>query len=285
MSAEKISLLTYAESPNLADGEKLLPTAFEKSGLVAEPTPWDGDVNWEDYSTIILRACWNYHLKRDDFLSWLESQEATGKKILNPLNVVKWNTDKHYLLDLESRGVNIIPTQILEPSDKQSLVSVLETRNWKTGVVKPVVGASAYKVQRFDLASASSVEKQLQRNEPLLVQRFCPEINEVGEYSLMFFGGVFSHAVLKKPKSDDFRTQPHFGGSEWLVEADGKIIEQTSSILAKIDSPLLYAQVDGVVVNGAFQLMELELVEPYLFLDLVPKAPQDFVKAYKKLTD
>lgn len=284
MSAEKIALLTYQEEPALADSEQLLPPAFEKEGLKAEAAPWDGDVNWKDYPTIILRACWNYHLKKDEFITWLENQSNEGRKIWNPLEVLKWNTDKHYLLDLEQRGVKIIPTVLLEPADERNLSDILKVKNWEIGVVRPTVGASAFEVKKFTQASARDSEEQLDRSKPWIIQKFCPEINTEGEYSFMFFNRKYSHAVMKKPKDDDFRTQPHYGGIEWEVEAEEKLIEQASSVLDKVDGPLLYARIDGVVIDGDFHLMELELAEPYLFFGSHPEAPKRFVEAYKELS-
>ncbi len=283
MSSERIALLTYNEEPELADSEALLPEAFAKEGIEAKAAPWDGNVNWQEFNTIILRACWNYHLKRDEFITWLGNQAAEGKTIWNPLETIKWNTDKHYLLDLEKRGVKIIPSDILEPDDDRSLVKVLSSKKWETGVIKPTIGASAFNVQKFDEQTAEEIESKLDRSRPWIVQKFCPEINTEGEYSLMFFDRIYSHSVIKKPKDSDFRTQPHYGGAEWEVEPQEKVIEQVSTILDKIGGPILYARVDGLLLDGVFHLMELELTEPYLFLGSHPDAPRRFVDAYKAL--
>ncbi len=283
MSSERVALLTYNEEPELGDSEALLPAAFSKAGIEAKAAPWDGNVDWREFDTVILRACWNYHLKRDDFVKWLEDRSSEGKSIWNPLDIIKWNTDKHYLLDLERAGVKIIPTTIFEPDDPRSLKEIMTAKNWQAGIVKPTVGDSAYDVRRFNGASAAEVEKDLDRTKPWLVQKFCPEINTEGEYSLMFFDRTYSHTVIKKPKEGDFRTQPHYGGVEWEVNSSKKTVYQAGNILDKVDGPLLYARIDGLLVNDDFHLMELELVEPYLFFGSHPKAPERFVDAYKKL--
>lgn len=283
MSQERIALLTYKDEPGLADAEKLLPPAFAKAGIEAVATPWDGDVNWDSFSTIILRACWNYHLKRDEFITWLDNQAKSGRNIWNPIDVIKWNTDKHYLLDLEKKNINIIPTSIIEPNDDTNLVDILNNKNWIEAVIKPTIGASAYGVRKFNYDTAAEINNTINRTNTWIVQKFCPQINSEGEYSLIFFDKKYSHSVMKKPKDGDFRTQPHYGGSEWKVVPDEKIISQAKEVLDKVDGQLLYARVDGVVVEGEFNLMELELAEPYLFLDFDHEAPQKFVNAYKWL--
>lgn len=284
MNKEKIALLTYKEEPNLADSELLLPPAFALQGIEALPAPWDGDVNWKQFSTIILRACWNYHLKRDAFLNWLEQMSSDGKQIWNPLEILKWNTDKHYLKDLEREGTKIVPSVILEAGDETNLSEVLARKNWTDGIIKPTVGASAFGVKKFNLETAPVIDKQVDRNHPWLVQKFCPEVNSEGEYSLIFFGRNYSHSVMKKPKEGDFRTQPYYGGTEWEIEPDKRIVDQAGQIIDRVKGQLLYSRVDGLVINGDFHLMELELAEPYLFLGSHPLAPQRFVESYKKLS-
>lgn len=283
MQNEKIALLTYNDEPALTDSEQLLPPAFKDAGIEAVAAPWDEDLDWSQFSTIILRACWNYHLKRDKFLHWLDSRSLEGTRIWNPPEIIKWNTDKHYLLDLEKKGVKIIPSVLWEPNHEATLAQIISDRGWANGIVKPTVGASAYKVKKFDTNSALAVEQQLDRSQSWLVQQFRPEVNTEGEYSLIFFGHNYSHSVMKKPKSDDYRTQPHYGGIEWEIEPASQVIEQAGSILDKVGGELLYARVDGLLFDGNFHLMELELAEPYLFFGSHPKAPQRFVEAYQNI--
>lgn len=284
MSQERIALLTYKDEPELVDAQKLLPGAFANSGIEAVAAPWDGDVDWTKFSTLILRACWNYHLKRDEFIGWLGEQAGNGKNIWNPLETIKWNTDKHYLLDLEAKGVKIIPTVILEPGDTTKLSEILTVKGWNEAVVKPTIGASAFEVKRFNNETASDIQNQLDITQPWIIQKFCPQINTEGEYSIIFFGREYSHSAIKNPKTDDFRTQPGFGGTEHTINPDPEIINQAKRAIDVVDGKLLYARVDGVILeDGNFHLMELELTEPYLFLDSGANAPQNFVDAYNKL--
>ena len=284
MTKEKIALLTYKAEPLLTDSEQLLVPAFTEIGIEATATPWDDDLDWTQFSTIIVRACWNYHLNKDKFINWLEDRAVSGIKIWNPIDVIKWNIDKHYLLSLEKSGIKIIPSVFLEPNDMPNISEIMIAQNWYTAVIKPAVGTSAFGVRKFNQETMANVEKQLDRTQSWILQQFCPEINSEGEYSLIFFDGEYSHAVMKKPNDNDFRTQPHYGGSEWVINPAKRIIDQAKLVLSDVKTRLLYARVDGLVLNGDFYLMELELVEPYLFLDSHPQAPQKFVNAYKKLS-
>lgn len=280
---EKIALLTYKEKPLLTDGEKLLLPAFYQGGIEVAVVPWDGSADWDQFSTIIPRTCWNYHLKRGEFLRFLERMDSKGIHIWNPLPVIQWNTDKKYLKTLEQQGVRIIPTEIIEPGNQSGLMSILSKNNWDEGVLKPTVGASSFGVIRFDKDTAAAAEKTLKRDQPWFIQRYCPEVKTEGEYSLLFFGKKYSHAVIKKPKHSDFRSQPEFGGTEREIAPDRKIIDQAAEILDKVTDDLLYARIDGLIINGNFHLMELELTEPYLYFEFHPLAARRFVEAFKKL--
>lgn len=188
------------------------------------------------------------------------------------------------MLDLEAKGVRIIPTVILEPNESMRLSQILTVQGWSEGVIKPTIGASAYKVGRFNIENVSDIEKRLDRARPWIVQKFCSQVNTEGEFSIIFFDKEYSHSVIKIPKSDDFRTQPGFGGTEHKINPKPNIINQARRILNAVDDKLLYARVDGVILeDGNFYLMELELAEPYLFLDCGTGAPQKFVEAYNKL--
>lgn len=283
MLRKKIALLTYKEHPHLVDGEKLLIPAFTHAGYIVEEVPWDGDADWKKYDTVILRTCWNYHQKRDAFLSWLADRERDGITIWNPPEIIRWNTDKHYLSDLQKSGVKQLKTVFLEPGDTKNITRVMEDEGWTEAIVKPAIGASAYNLEKVTRQTASTVDAKLDKRVSWLVQQYFPKISE-GEYSLLFYGRNYSHAVLKKPKTNEFRTQPEFGGTESAVGIPQAIINQAKHILDVIDGPLLYARVDGIVDRNKFLLMELELSEPYLFFERHPQAAKRFVAAYRLLS-
>lgn len=282
MIKEKIALLTYREHPELPDGEQLLPPAFAAAGIEAMPAPWDGDVDWSQFTTIIIRACWNYHLNRPRFLRWLDDRVSDGITVWNSPEVIKWNTDKHYLLDLEKKGIKLVPTFLIETGNYVSLQEVLESNNWDEAVIKPTIGASSFELQKFTKNAAQKVE--IDRKRSWLVQKFCSEINSEGEYSFLFYGRQYSHSVLKKPKDGEYRSQPDFGGKESGVNPSEAVVDYATGILRQVDGPILYTRVDGIFIGGVFHLMELEMAEPYLFFERHPDAPNRFVEAYKRLT-
>jgi glutathione synthase/RimK-type ligase-like ATP-grasp enzyme len=284
---KEIALATYKEAPKLADGEQLLCQELKRRGYAAEETPWDGEnVNWIRYDQVILRATWNYHTRLSQFSSWLEQLKKDGVNLWNPIEVLRWNTDKHYLKDLEEKGVAIIPTVFIDRGQDYQIERSVEKLKADEIVVKPTVGASAFEVSRFlcdDIEGISGQVKRLLTRGDVMLQRYMKQVATTGEYSLMFFNKKFSHAVIKRPAVNDFRTQPHFGGSEGAVAASADLIAQAQSIVDTVESPLLYARVDGVVDEATLRLMELELVEPYLFFEQDPGAAGRFIEAMEQL--
>jgi glutathione synthase/RimK-type ligase-like ATP-grasp enzyme len=211
-------------------------------------------------------------------MAWLDRLEADKVNIWNRIPTLRWNTNKSYLTMLGKKGVSVIPSIILTKPDE---VSFTEISRWGTIVVKPTIGASAYGTERFDTGKGPSWQRHIEKmlaDGPVIVQHYFEEI-EQGEYSFIFFDKKYSHAVIKVPKKSEFRTQPWFGGSETHTDPDPAFVRQAEKVLAAIDEPLLYARVDGINVNGIFLLMELELAEPYLFLDTDSTSPQRFADA------
>jgi glutathione synthase/RimK-type ligase-like ATP-grasp enzyme len=149
-------------------------------------------------------------------------------------------------------------------------------------VVKPLVSASAWRTFVTETGTAVVDERawrELLGGSDGMVQEFIPEVQTAGEWSLIFFGGAFSHAVLKRPRAGDFRVQAELGGTAVLAEPPGALLDGARKVLALVEEPLLFARVDGVERNGGFLLMELELIEPQLFLGADVGAPARFADA------
>lgn len=275
VSMKTVALVTYGKQPDLLEGDKLLIEPFKKHGFKPLAVPWDKKgVSWENFDLVILRSAWDYHLRIPEFLNWLEHLESRKVNLWNPVNIIKWNMNKKYLLDLEKVGVPIIPTFILNKETINNAKEIILSKGWKEIVVKPVHGTSAYKIVKVKAQELNT----LQDNE-VIIQPFMKEINSKGELSFIFFNKQYSHAVLKKPKKEEFRSQPEFGGVELEVKPNSQLISQAQQMLDKIRSPLLYARIDCVNVNNQLQLMELELIEPYLFFEKDKKSAEKFVKA------
>ena len=277
----RIALATSEKFVSLTDDDRLLIEPLRSRGFAAEPAVWsDPDVTWSGCDAVLLRSCWDYHLRLADFLAWIGGLEKAGVRLWNPPEMVRWNANKIYLRDLESRGIPIVPT--FWPEERVSLPQQLRSLGWDRAVIKPRVSATAHRtmlVSADHAADAQSLADELLAGPGVMVQQFMDGIRTNGEWSLIFFSGEFSHAVIKIPRAGDFRAQHDFGGSEETAEAPREIQEAAARAVAALDPAPLYARVDGVESGGRFLLMELELIEPALFLGFTRDAAHRFAES------
>jgi glutathione synthase/RimK-type ligase-like ATP-grasp enzyme len=275
----KIAFATY-DNNFLSKSDTLLIEPLFKLGIKVQLITWDNlNINWKHYDAIIIRSIWDYHLKYQKFLIWLETIKKLYIHVANPVNILKWNTNKNYLLDLANQGVKCIPTLFIDKNNLNKLNNYLLKNNWKEIMIKPNIGASAYKIKKFSLSQSTTIFKYVENiieNGIALIQPVIPQLQVNGEYSFIFINKQFSHAVLKKPKSGEFRSNYHFGSQNSLIEANQNLISQAEKIINIIPKPLLYARVDAANIDGSLMLVELELTEPHLFLDLYPPSAQKF---------
>ena len=238
--------------------------------------PWESHTDWSVFDMIVIRSAWNYHLKYKEFMSWLNNIERQNLNIWNAVPTLRWNTIKTYLPAMADHGVPMVPTNVI-----RSIQHIpLTFRPWTKIVVKPAVSASAYETKTYDEADSkhwSSHIRRLLNKGPVLVQQYMDSICE-GEYSFIFFNKTYSHAVLKIPENGDFRIQEEYGGSIMQVDPPIEHIQSAQCVLDQVPEPLLYARVDGLVINGSFVLMEIELCEPELFLHMNTEAPMRFAQ-------
>ena len=279
----RLALATYAPLPALTADDRLAVPELARLGIAARPAVWDdATVQWDDFDAVVIRSCWDYHRKPVAFGAWVRRLGAFGVRVLNPPPVLHWNADKRYLRDLASAGVPVIPTVWIDQGARASLAEILAAHGWSDVVVKPAVSASAHQTWRVAAADAADVQPRFSALTALghvLVQPFVEEIRTSGEWSLVFLGGEFSHAVVKRPREGDFRVQAEHGGSHAAAAPPSHLIDAAQAALAAAPGPRVYARVDGCVVNGLFRLMELELLEPGLFLATHPAAPRRFARA------
>ncbi|MEX2160805.1 MAG: hypothetical protein WD751_02730 [Anaerolineales bacterium] len=279
----KLAFVTYADLRELIEGDRLAVAALERRGFTVDACVWDdASVDWGQYEAIVLRSCWDYHLRSAEFGAWLSRLESMSAPVWNPIDVLRWNMDKTYLGDLQDQGIELIPSVWLPQGAHIHLEHLLAEKKWDRAVIKPVVSASA---DNTLLVSASQARRHqadfdtlLQRGG-VIVQEFAGEIESQGEWSLIFYGGEYSHAVVKRPKAGDFRVQPHLGGTHAAAEPPRILVEQARSVVKAVDTDLLYARVDAIERNGRLLLMELELIEPYLFFPDHPEAAERFANA------
>ena len=282
-----IAIATCREYPTLSEDDRFLLGRLRAAGIPAEPVVWDAPVAWDRPEAGLLRSTWDDFERPAAFLAWLDDLERSGIPCFNPAALVRWNIDKRYLRELSRRGVATVPTVWIDGDAARTPEEVarrVRACGWSDVVVKPAVSAGAHRTARVRADDPESVARHAREIEPtatLLVQPFLPEVLVQGETSLLFFGGAFSHAVVKRPRAGDFRVQWAHGGTHERVAPTLEIVEQARAVLAAAPSPGLYARVDGLLREGRFVLMELEQIEPYLFLDEDPAAADRLVAALR----
>lgn len=226
--------------------------------------PWTDPGDLAGFRLVSPLLAWGYQRDPARWFAALDQWEASALPFANPLSILRWNTDKAYLLDLAGRGVAIVPTLLSDALD----ASVLEMARSEFGterlVVKPSISGGADGTYRLDVNDPVPSDVGGRR---MLIQPLMESVSTVGEYSLFFFDGVFSHAIVKRPAAGDFRVQEQFGGREEATPAPEGAMALAASSLTAMSSMPLYARVDMVAgPAGRFLLMELELIEPALFL-------------------
>lgn len=283
VSVRRVGLATYRRLPNLSADDRVLVPALAALGLRAEAVVWDQPDVPPGVTAVVIRSCWDYHLRIDEFFSWLSRLERRGVRVLNPPPLIRWNADKHYLLDLSSRGVATVPTRVIRKGERGRLAGVLAEAGFEEAVVKPAVSASAHATWRTSRALAHHDDSQFQAAVAagdVLVQPLISVVATQGEWSVICFGGTPSHAVLKRPAAGDWRVQGELGGTAQLRTAPPALIKDARRVLSAAGAEqAAYARVDGYLDDDRLVLMELELIEPQLYLDLEPEAPSRFAGA------
>jgi len=282
----RIALATSKDWPDLASDDRTLLQPLADRGFKAEPAVWsDPNYPWQDCDAVVIRSCWDYHLRSQEFLRWIAFLESIGCNVWNPPAMIRWNADKSYLRSLEDKGIPIVPTLWFEQEKTPSLADALRDRGWEKAVVKPRISATAHRTQVVEAKNAAAGQalfEELWAGPGVMVQKFMDSIVSQGEWSLMFFGGQFSHAVLKTAKPGDFRVQEDFGGKSHIADPPAHVLECATRTVRAIGDTL-YARVDGVVDRAGnedqFRIMELELIEPCLFLTSHPSATGRFAEA------
>jgi len=279
----KVGILTCARLPELLESDQKLIPLFNKHSITAKAVIWDDkSIDWTTFDYLLFRNTWDYYQKEFAFNDWLKKIKSLGIKTLNPLAVIQQNKHKFYLKELENNGVLILPTFFLEKKSKKKLEDILP-ESWKKIVIKPAFSAGSYLTKLVDRSELESIQKEFEEHfetKDFLLQEFHPEIKELGETSLIFFNGKFSHAINKKPVEGDFRVQIQYGGNYTLVEPSVELITQAQAILKQIPEKLLYARIDGIVKDNQLHLMEIELIEPDLYFDIAKGSRERFLEAF-----
>jgi hypothetical protein len=251
--------------------------AFAARDMVLDARPWDlgpgANKNW-GAATLALFA-WGYHL---DVARWqtMLAEWPAERPLFNAAPLLAWNTRKTYLLELEARGIPIVPSRFGH-ADAAAVSAAFDAFGTDELVVKPQVSGGSYRTVR------------VRRGEPIeplddaIIQPFMPAVSGEGELSFLFISGIFSHAVRKVAKPDDFRIQPQFGGIFTRFEPEPSQLALAETVIAALPGPSLYARIDLLrIADGSLALMELEAIEPDLYPDMAPEVPRRLAEAVRE---
>ena len=277
----------FLSTDNLEDFfvyDQMLIEPLAKKGWLAEEISWKkSGVEWDEFDVVVVRSTWDYQQAPEDFLARLEEIDNSNAVLDNSLRLIKWNIDKLYLQDLESREVPIVPTLWFEEFDYKAVLKAFEHFDVQTLVLKPTISANAddtFKLTAHELAQQKHNLGALFKRRSLMVQPFMTSIVEEGEYSLFYFNGDYSHAILKVPKAQDFRVQEEHGGQLHSVEPDTGLIALAEKTMKALPELPLYARLDFVRTNDGYVVMEIELIEPSLYFNMDDQSPELFADAF-----
>lgn len=280
---EPVSITPYIQ--NILDDDRLLMAALAAENFKVVRKSWsDPDFDWSTTKFCIFRTTWDYFDRFETFFNWFN---ATAKKthFINSELLIRWNLDKHYLADLKAKNINIVETLFIEAGYDDSLNSLFINSGFDVAILKPAISGAARHTFKLNAENISQHEKifhSLIANEAMLLQPFQQEIITTGEVAFMLMGGKFTHAVLKKAKPGDFRVQDDFGGTLHDYHPTPEEIQFSEQAIAACPEQPLYARVDMIRDNyGNLAIMELEIIEPELWLRRAPESAIALTKSIK----
>jgi glutathione synthase/RimK-type ligase-like ATP-grasp enzyme len=280
---KKCAFLTLDERGDYVIDDEHLVNPLAELGWQVSTVSWrQTEIPWTEFDAVIIRSTWDYW---DDVPAFLDVLEQIDREtqLANSLEIARWNLEKTYLADLERKGIGIVPTIWPGEVRLDSFQSFSEQLACDALVIKPVIGANgdkAFRVSPTDAAKRREMISACFNDRQALVQRFMPKILTEGEFSLFFFEGVFSHAILKTPANSEFRCQEEHGGDIQPVVPEPLLLKRAQQALDVLPETLLYARVDFVRDDkNDFLVMELELIEPSMYLRTNPDAPMRFARA------
>ena len=267
--------------------DQLVFDALQKEDLQVERKSWsDPTFDWNTTKYVMFRSTWDYFDRYDEFSIWLKNV-STKTTLLNSANIINWNIDKHYLIDLKEKRIHICESYFIEKGTTTTLSELHKQLGWEKTVLKPCISGAARHTYKLDLSTLEKHEnifQELIANEAMMLQPFQEKIMTKGEFSFVVINGKYSHAVLKIAKPGDFRVQDDFGGTVHNHEAtEEQIYFAENAVKACIELPM-YARVDVIIDNNnKLAISELELIEPELWFRNHPDASTNLAKEIKKL--
>ncbi|HEY2389829.1 MAG TPA: hypothetical protein VGK22_01535 [Candidatus Angelobacter sp.] len=280
---KRIALITWSGLPEGAASERLLLPYLAAAHVEVQFVDWrSAGCDFSRFDLLILRSCWDSHLYGPQFVEWLQ-RTGVIVPIVNDVETVLWNRNKFYLRELEEKGIEIAPTIFVASGEAVGVKDRARIETWRKVVVKPAVSASAHNTWLEDSTEFPTQAELTNRmqGEAFLVQQFIPEIQTQGEISFTLIDGAYSHAVRKRPAAGDFRVQEEHGGSSELFVPSSSLLGKVGEIARAVPQvrKSLYCRIDVVERAGRVLLMELELIEPELYLNLAEGAAGRLAKA------
>ena len=267
--------------------DDLLIAPLSRRGWSVEMVSWrDRKVDWNAFEAVIIRSPWDYQQDAELFMNVLKEIDDSSARLENPLELVQWNIDKTYLRELQEKGILIVPTLWGAELGREQLNEAFEQLGKPELVIKPTISANADDTFRIKRELDSKTENEILRtfhNRAYMIQPFMNGIVAEGEFSLFYFGGEYSHTILKTPGEGDFRVQEEHGGILKSVEPETQLLKRAQQTMAGMDPQPLYARADYVRTEANdFALMELELIEPSLYFNMDPESPERFARIFAR---
>ncbi len=277
---DKIAILTCEELSELTEYDRQVAGILNDNGLQAVPVVWNDDnVDWDDYSMAIVRTTWGYHNEIEKFHLLLDKFDSKGLPVWNPAAVLRRNSHKFYLKSLGKNGIDIIPTIFIPKGTHTELDNLIKDMHWDEFIIKPAVSAGS---QDTFFSNGNGINEgndflgELLSGRDVLLQKFMPEILTGGEISTIFFSDGFHYTINKVPRAGDFRVQNNYGGIYTHIDPAPALLETSRMIAGLYLDQCLYARIDGVESGDKFYLMEVELIEPDLYMNIFPPAINSF---------
>jgi hypothetical protein len=284
MPGKRCAYLTMENSDGWSIDAHLGFPPMQALGWQIEAVPWrTSDGNWDQFDAVYIGTPWDYPEDPDQFLSVLESIDKSNAILINDLELVRWSLSKTYLRDLEAKGAAIVPSLWYDDMTPRVLEQAFDKHATDRIIVKPIVSTNA--THTFLLTQEQAIHKQHElrtifRNRPFVVQPFIDNIQCEGEFSLFYFNREFSHATRKVPKKEDFRVQEEYGAEVLSIVPEPALLETGAKIIQLVDPTPAYARADFVRgPDRRFLVMELEMIEPSMYLRMDSNAPQRFAAA------
>ena len=281
MSGLTAGLLTSENLPLLTEDEQPLTRALKNHNYGIKPIIWNQD-NWEGCDFLVFRNTWDYIHHYEEFLKFLDRLEFAKIPVLNNLQIIRENSDKSYLAKMQDQELPVVPTQFFKPAELRTApLAKWVTEHKGEFVLKPSISADSYYTYRgsLDELLRKADALPLSRYGQWMLQPFMTEIIDEGEFSLVYFNGLPSHCVLKRVKPGDFRVQDTYGGTVVVHNASAEMWNVANKFLDFLDEVPTYARIDLIDWQQKLHLIELELIEPCLFLRTDPNAGKRFAEA------